>query len=124
MTFHLAPPEVWTFGVTTSTSLRIRSFQSLIFFGLPLRTAKTTTERVTMPSHLFCFHFALTSPALTRVVMSGSSESATMSAFRPERTARACSPDEPYDCSNETSLPLAVFWNFEMILAYASRGVE
>ena len=49
MTFHFAPPEVWTFGVTTSTPGLIRSAQLRMFFGLPLRTAKTTTECVTIP---------------------------------------------------------------------------
>ena len=49
MMFQRAPPEVNGFGVTTSTSGRRRSFQLLIFFGLPSRTTKTTTEFVTIP---------------------------------------------------------------------------
>ena len=36
-----------------------------IFFGLPLRTAKTTTERVTIPSYRFFFHVGATSFAFT-----------------------------------------------------------
>ena len=42
--------------------------------------------------------------------MSGASENATMSASSPAATARLCSPDAPYDCEKETSLPAAVFW--------------
>jgi hypothetical protein len=95
MMFHFAPPEVWTFGVTTCTPGLTRSAQSRIFFGLPRRTAKTTTERVTMPPHLLFFQVRATSPFFTSDVTSGSSERATTSAFSPASTARACSPDAP-----------------------------
>ena len=37
-----------------------------MFFGLPLRTAKTTTEFVTMPLYSFWFQSASTRPASTR----------------------------------------------------------
>jgi hypothetical protein len=37
--------------------------------------------------------------------MSGVSDSATMSAFSPAWTARAWSPEAPYDWAKETSLP-------------------
>ena len=47
--FHCAPPEVNGFGVMTSTPSLTRSSQVWMSFGLPLRTAKTTTESVTMP---------------------------------------------------------------------------
>ena len=47
--FHLAIPPVNGFGVTTSTPGLSRSFQPLIFFGLPSRSAKTTTEFKTTP---------------------------------------------------------------------------
>ena len=47
--FHFAAPDVNGFGVTIWTPGLIRSFQPLIFFGLPSRTAKTTSEFVTMP---------------------------------------------------------------------------
>ncbi len=47
--FHFAAPEVNGFAVTTWTPGLIRSSQRLIFFGLPGRTAKTTTELVTIP---------------------------------------------------------------------------
>ena len=47
--FQRAPPDVNGFGVTTWTPGLSRSFQPKIFFGLPSRTTKTTTEFVTMP---------------------------------------------------------------------------
>ncbi len=50
MTFHRAPPEVNGLGSITSTPSSTRSSQVLIPFGFPLRTAKTTTEFVTIPS--------------------------------------------------------------------------
>ena len=49
MMFQRAPPEVAGFGSITSTSLRVRSANDLMFFGLPGRTMSTTTESVTMP---------------------------------------------------------------------------
>ena len=39
--FQRAPPDVFGFGVITATSGLIRSDQSRIAFGLPLRTRKT-----------------------------------------------------------------------------------
>ena len=53
--FHFAPPDVNGFGSITSTPSLVRSSQVLMFFGLPLRTAKTTTELVTKPSYLSLF---------------------------------------------------------------------
>ena len=55
----------------------------------------TTTESVTMPLVGPAFQPASTSPALTRRVMSVSSEKATTSAFSPEATARLWSPEAP-----------------------------
>ena len=84
MMFHFAPP-VCTFGVTTCTPGFTRSCQSRIFFGFPFRTAKTTTERVTMPCHLSFFQ--LQGDALVHELdTSGSSEAATTSALRPATT--------------------------------------
>ena len=34
-----------------------------------------------------------------------------MSALRPAATARAWSPEAPYDCEKLTPLPAAVAWN-------------
>jgi hypothetical protein len=112
------------FALITSTSSRIRSSQLLMFFGLPLRTAKTTTERLTMPSYASSFHVSWTRPASTSRVTSGSSEKATTDAGRPLSTARLCSPDEAYDCSNSTPAPSSVSPNAGMSSSYTSRGVE
>ena len=78
--FHCAPPEVNGFGVITSTPSLIRSSQVLMFFGLPLRTANTTTELVTMPLYSALVQFPSTRPASTSLVTSGASENATTSA--------------------------------------------
>ena len=96
MTFHFAPPEVNGFGVITSTPGLIRSSQVLMFFGLPLRTANTTTEFVTKPVVLVLVPVLATRlPASTSLSTSGASESATTSACRPASTARAWSPEAP-----------------------------
>src|SRR5690606_5445058 len=42
--FQRAPPEAFGLGVTTETLERSRSGQSLMFFGLPLRTRNTIVE--------------------------------------------------------------------------------
>src|SRR6266511_5512429 len=110
MTFQRAPPEVNGFGVMTWTPGLRRSFQVLSFLGLPSRTTKTTTERVTTPFHLSLLQFGATSFFWTSDAMSGASENATTSASRPDATARLCSPDAPYDWENETPLPAADFW--------------
>ena len=123
-TFHRAPPEVSGFGVSTSTPGLIRSFQLLMCFGFPLRTTITTTERVTIPLYLFAFQFFATSPALTSVCTSGSSERSTTSAGRPLTTACAWSPDGPYDCVKDTPWPAGVFWKAGMIVENAAFGVE
>ena len=105
---HFAPPEVNGFGTRTSVSSLIRSSQVLMFFGLPLRTMKTTTESVTKPSYSFLFQSLSTRPASTSRVMSGSSENSTTSAGRPPSTARDCSPEAAYDWSKPTPLPALV----------------
>ena len=55
MMFQRAPPEVNGFGVITWTPGLIRSSQVLMFFGLPLRVAMTTTESVIMPLYWSAF---------------------------------------------------------------------
>ena len=47
--FHFAEPELNGFGVTTCTPGLIRSAQPLMCFGLPSRTAKTTTVLAAIP---------------------------------------------------------------------------
>src|SRR5262245_45121677 len=122
--FHFAPPEVNGLGVSTCTPGLARSSHVLRFFGLPLRVPMTATESVIMPLYWSEFQLASTSLAVTRRVMSGSSEKATMSALRPEATARLWSPDAPYDWVNLTFLPASVFWNAAMSCSYAACGVE
>ena len=58
MMFHFAPPEVNGLGVITSTPSFVRSSQVLMFLGLPLRVASTTTELVTKPSYSSLFQSA------------------------------------------------------------------
>ena len=65
-----------------------RSSHVWMFFGLPLRTMSETTDLDTSPLCALAAQSSDTSPALTRRVMSGSSEKATMSAARPDSTAR------------------------------------
>jgi hypothetical protein len=60
-----------------------------------LRTPSATTERVTMPFVGVVFQSAATRSSSTSFLMSGSSDSAAMSAFSPEMTARAWSPELP-----------------------------
>src|SRR6201999_3645870 len=93
--FHLAEPELSGLGVTTSTSGRSRSSQSLMFLGLPLRTASTTTEPNGIPFVASAFQSLATLLALTRRVTSGSTEKLTISAASPSCTLRDWSPDAP-----------------------------
>ena len=48
--FHFAEPELNGFGVRTCTPGRVRSLQLLMCFGLPFRTAKTTTVSAAIPA--------------------------------------------------------------------------
>src|SRR5579884_4149814 len=88
-TFHFAEPELNGFGVTTCTPGRTRSLQPLMCFGLPLRTAKTTTVSAAIPSYDWRFHVGLTRPASTRRFTSSPVERNTRSAGCPAATARA-----------------------------------
>src|SRR5215212_3133549 len=123
-TFQRAPPEANGLGVITSTPGWVRSSQSVRCFGLPFRVAMTTTESVTMPACSSEFQSSATIPALTTRVMSGSREKATMSAGRPDSTARLWSPEPPNDVVNSTFRPASVFWYAAMMSSYASCGVE
>src|SRR3954463_4951306 len=111
MMFQRAPPDANGFGSITWTPGLVRSSHVLMFFGLPLRTANTTTELVTMPLSGPFAHPGATFLASTSLSTSGASESATMSAGSPEATARDWSPDPPYDCVNETPFPSVVLLN-------------
>src|SRR5437588_2857346 len=124
MMFQRAPPEVNGFGVITFTPGFTTSFQPVMCFGLPLRTARTTTESVTIPLCGPAFHDAGTRPSLTSRLTSGSSENSTTTACSPPSTARLWSPEAPYDSLNLIPPPAGVAWNAGMRAAYASFGVE
>ena len=93
--FHFAPPETNGLGVSTCTPGRVRSSQVRRLLGFPLRVPMTATESVIIPLYASAFQPGSTSFAVTRRVMSGSSENATMSALSPAATARLWSPDAP-----------------------------
>ncbi len=97
------------FGVTICTPGFTRSVHVRIFFGLPSRTTKTTTERVTIPWNLSLFQLGATRCFGTSALTSGASDRATMSAERPAATARLWSPEAPYDCEKLTPWPAGVF---------------
>src|SRR3954464_4729114 len=61
--FHFAEPELNGFGVSTSTPLRVRSFQPLIFFGVPLRRGNPTAGSAAFPPYLCLLPFPSTIPA-------------------------------------------------------------
>src|SRR3954454_7309489 len=103
---------------------RTRSSQPRMFFGLPLRTTRVTTESVTMPLWLSWFHVVGTRPAFTSLLMSGSSENATTSAGCPAATARLCAPEAPKDSWNDVPLPAVVALKPGMRASYAFCGVE
>ena len=86
-----------------------------MFFGLPLRTTKATTEVVTRPLLGVAFQSEATWPESTSRVMSGSVENETTSALRPASTARLWSPEAPKEVLKPTSVPSAVFWKSGMI---------
>ena len=102
--------------MTTFTPGLIRSPQPLTCFGFPSRTTKTTIESLTIPLCEFAFQLFGTMPLRTSRPTSGSSERFTTSAGRPAATARAWSPEAPYDWLKLTPFPAAVPWNAQMIL--------
>ena len=102
--FHFAAPLVNGFGVRTLTPGLSRSSQVWMFFGLPLRTMRLTTERETRPFVGVLAQSLATRPALTRRSMSGASENVTTSAGSPASTARLWSPEAPKDSLNVTPL--------------------
>src|SRR3954471_16996321 len=122
--FHFAEPELNGFGVSTCTPGRTRSFQPLMCFGLPLRTAKTTTVSAAMPPYAWWFHFESTRPASTSRLTSVPVERKTGSALRPFATARAWSVEAPYDWLNATPSPSPVFCQAWMIFPSTLFGVE
>ncbi len=93
-------------------------------FGLLPRNANATTEYASFPPYdCFC-QLGATRPASTSVLTSSPVDRKTRSAFRPAATARAWSPDGPYDVVNDTPLPSGVCSQAEMILPITVFGVE
>ena len=66
-----------------------------MFFGLPLRTTRDTTDPNGIPLVTSVFHSGETLPALTSRATSGSTEKFTMSAGLPSTTPRDWSPEAP-----------------------------
>ena len=122
--FHFAEPDEPGFGVTILMPGLARSSQPLMPLGLPLRTTIATTDCVTMPLLSPSFQSSATSSSSVSLVMSGSRERCTSSALRPAMTARAWSPEAPYDSLNSTSLPASVFWKSAMSCLLAVFRME
>src|ERR1700753_2123488 len=122
--FHFAEPELSGLGVMTSTSGRSRSSQSLMFFGLPLRTTNDTTDPNGMPLVASLFQSLETLPALTNRVMSGSTEKLTTSAGLPSTTPRDWSPEAPYEVITCTRLPSCEALNAGITLLQPGSGAE
>src|SRR6476660_3555783 len=93
-----------------------------MFLGLPLRTTRETTDPNGMPLVASAFQSLATLLALTRRVISGSTEKLTMSAGLPSTTARDWSPEAPYEVVTATPLPSSVAANAGMILLQPGSG--
>ena len=93
-----------------------------MFFGLPSRTTRDTTEPNGMPLVASAFQSLATLSALTRRVTSGSTEKLTRSAGLPSTTARDGSPEAPYEVVMGTPLPSSVAANAGMILLQPGSG--
>src|SRR3978361_273406 len=108
--FHFAEPDEPGLGVTILTPGLIRSSQVLMFLGLPLRTTMVTTDWVRMPLLEPAFQSEPTRFSSVSLVTPVSRDRCPSSALSPAMTARAWSPDAPYDCVKLTPLPAGVFW--------------
>ena len=95
--FHLAPPLCAGSGVRICRPDCVRSFQLVMFFGLPGRTSKTTADVATIPFSASAFQSCVMSPASWIDCTSGSSDSATTSAGNPFTTFWACVVLPPND---------------------------
>src|SRR6476620_3060692 len=122
--FHFAEPEDAGLGVMILTPGLTRSSQVWMCFGLPLRTTITTTDWVRMPLVGVDFQSSATSFSSTSFCTSGSRDRCTMSAFWPPITARAWSPDAPYDCWKSTPLPSEVLFQSAMTCLLGCSRIE
>jgi hypothetical protein len=94
--FQRAPPEVLGLAVTTSTALLSRSFQVLIFLGLPGRTKAATVELT--GTALFGASFSqpgLIRPAFSILARSAAMARLTTSASKPSISGRVWEPEPP-----------------------------
>src|SRR5258708_7832785 len=122
MMFHLALPELKTLGVITCTPDLTRSAQVVMCLGLPGRTMNETTESVTMPLVGPLAHELDTRPALTTLVMSGSSEKFTTSAGSPLTTEVAWVPEGPNE--EETVAPAPALVLAKALATTLSAGLS
>src|SRR5690348_1731365 len=78
----------------------IKSFQSLIAFGLPLRTRNTMVDVYgeLLLGKRFCQSEGRSFPFSAMASISYANASVTTSAGRPSMTDRACLPEPPWDC--------------------------
>src|ERR1017187_9906962 len=110
----------------TAIPLFIRSSQSRILFGFPVRTTKTIMEvkGVLFLGSRAC-HILGRRPALDAIAsMTPESASVTTSASRPSMTDRACLPEPPCDWLIVTFWPVLAaqaFANAALISSYSSR---
>src|ERR1039457_113592 len=110
----------------TAIPLFVRSSQSRILFGFPVRTTKTIVEEkgVLFLGRRAC-HVLGRRPALDAIAsMSPESASVTTSASRPSMTDRACLPEPPCDWLIVTFWPVLAaqaFANAALISSYSSR---
>ncbi len=90
------------------------SDQSLMPFGLPLRTRKTIVEEygVELFFSFFCQSGESSLAWKASASMSWASASVTTSAWRPSMTERACLPEPPCDCLTVTVSPVLAFQYF------------
>src|SRR6185503_7122473 len=105
---------------------RVRSLQSLMFFGLPLRTRNTIVDvyGALLCGSRDCQLTGSNLPLVAIASMSPASASVTTSAGRPSMTVRACLPDPPCDCFTVTSSPVLPFQYLAkaaLYSAYSSR---
>src|SRR5580693_2190439 len=108
----------------TSTPGRSRSSQSLMFFGLPGRTTRVTTDPKGIPLVASLSQSLETLPALTSRATSGSTEKLTTSAGLPSTTPRDWSPDAPYEAITWTPLPSGEALNAGITLLQPGSGTE
>src|SRR5215468_7151480 len=95
----------------TCTPGRVRSAQSLIPLGLPLRTRNTIVEVYgeLLSARRLAQLIGNSLPCAATASISAASASVTTSAARPSITERACLPEPPCDWLILTSSPVFCF---------------